>query len=282
LIREISSWRRFRQNPLALTGLVVVVFLTVASVLVLQVGQKDPNAVDYYNTLQPPGTPGHILGTDDLGRDSLSRLAYGGQISLAVGLSVAGAGTIIGTLLGAIAGFYSGLTRSLISRVIDVLLSIPLLPLLMVVSGIRKVGPVELVLMMALMGWMGVARLVHAQVLSLRETEFVLAAQALGGSGIHIIFHHLIPNVMAPVTVSATLQVAWAILAESYLSFLGFGVQPPTATWGNMLQTAQSYMRRAPWLAILPGVLIAATVTSFNFLGDGIREAIDPRLRGRL
>jgi len=255
LIREISSWRRFRQNPLALTGLVVVVFLTVASVLVLQVGQKDPNAVDYYNTLQPPGTPGHILGTDDLGRDSLSRLAYGGQISLAVGLSVAGAGTIIGTLLGAIAGFYSGLTRSLISRVIDVLLSIPLLPLLMVVSGIRKVGPVELVLMMALMGWMGVARLVHAQVLSL---------------------------VMAPVTVSATLQVAWAILAESYLSFLGFGVQPPTATWGNMLQTAQSYMRRAPWLAILPGVLIAATVTSFNFLGDGIREAIDPRLRGRL
>jgi peptide/nickel transport system permease protein len=267
---------------LALAGLIVVVFLTVASVLVLQVGQKDPNAVDYYNTLQPPGTPGHILGTDDLGRDSLSRLAFGGQISLAVGVSVAGAGTVIGTLLGAIAGFYSGLTRSLISRVIDVLLSIPMLPLLMVVSGIRKVGPVELVLMMALMGWMGVARLVHAQVLSLRETEFVLAARALGGSGFHIIFRHLIPNVMAPVTVSATLQVAWAILAESYLSFLGFGVQPPTPTWGNMLQTAQSYMRRAPWLAILPGVLIAATVTSFNFLGDGIREAIDPRLRGRL
>jgi peptide/nickel transport system permease protein len=282
LTEDIGMWQRFRQNPLGLAGLAIVVLMLMAATLIPLVVRQDPAAIDLQSVLKPPGTPGHILGVDDVGRDYLTRLAYGGRISLAVGLSVAGAGTVIGTLLGAVAGFYGGLADNLIARTIDVLLAVPMLPLLMIISGLRKVGPVELVLMMTFMGWMGVARLTRGQVLSLRETEFVLAARAMGGSGFHIVLRHLIPNVMAPVTVSATLRVAGAILTESGLSFLGFGVQPPTPTWGNMLLTAQTYLRRAPWMAVLPGSLIAATVIGFNFLGDGIRETLDPRLKGRL
>jgi peptide/nickel transport system permease protein len=272
-------WRQFRCNPLAVGGLAIIGILMLFCALGPLLIPHDPADVDYYNALKPPGTPGHILGTDSLGRDMLARLAHGGRISLAVGLGVAVAASVIGTLLGAVAGFYGGFADGVISRIIDVLLAIPILALLMVVSGFSSVGPLELIVVMALTGWMAVARLVRGQVLSLRETEFVLAARAVGSSGPRIVLRHLLPNALAPVTVAATLGVAWAILAESALSFLSFGIQPPTPTWGNMLQGAQRYMRTAPWLAVVPGILIALTVTSFNFVGDGIREAVDPRLR---
>jgi peptide/nickel transport system permease protein len=272
---------RFVQNRLAAGGLVVIVLLVVGAALGPFLLTHDANTVDVYNTFLPPGSPGHPLGTDDLGRDVLARLVAGGRISLALGLSVALVAAAVGTMLGAMAGFYRGLVDAAISRIIDILLAVPQLALLMVISGFVRVKAQHLALVMALLGWMGVARLVRGEVLSLRETEFVLAARTIGANGTRIILRHLLPNVVAPVTVAATLAVAWTILIESALSYLGFGVHPPTATWGNMLQGAQRYMRTAPWLAILPGILIGVTVTCFNLVGDGLREAVDPRLKGR-
>jgi peptide/nickel transport system permease protein len=275
-------WRRFRRNPLAMAGAFVIVVLVAFSLLSPFVLPYGPTTIELYNTFQPPGTLPHILGTDDLGRDMVARLAHGGRISLSVGLGVALGSAVVGALLGSIAGFYGGRIDAVISRIIDVLLSIPLLPLLMVISGFVNVGPKELIVAMVLLGWMGVARLVRGAVLSLRDSEFVTAARAVGSGNGRIIIRHLLPNALAPLTVAATLAVAWAILIESAMSYLGFGIQPPTPTWGNMLQGAQRYMRTAPWLAILPGILIALTVTSFNFVGDGIRESLDPKLMGRL
>jgi peptide/nickel transport system permease protein len=275
-------WRRFRRNPLAMGGALVIVLLVAFSLLSPLLLPYGPTTIELYNTFQPPGTLPHILGTDDLGRDMVARLAHGGRISLSVGLGVALGSAVVGALLGSIAGFYGGRIDTVISRIIDVLLSIPLLPLLMVISGFVNVGPKELIVAMVLLGWMGVARLVRGAVLSLRDSEFVTAARAVGSGNGRIIIRHLLPNALAPLTVAATLAVAWAILIESAMSYLGFGIQPPTPTWGNMLQGAQRYMRTAPWLAILPGILIALTVTSFNFVGDGIRESLDPKLMGRL
>jgi peptide/nickel transport system permease protein len=275
-------WRRYRTNPLAMAGGVVILLLLVFSLLSPFVLPYDPTTIELRNTFQAPGSLPHLLGTDDLGRDMLARLAYGGRISLAVGLGVAMGSAVVGFVLGSVAGFYGGRVDSGISRVIDILLSIPLLPLLMVISGFVNVGPLELILAMVFLGWMGVARLVRGAVLSLRDYDFVTAARAVGSGNGRIIIRHLLPNVLAPLTVAATLAVAWAILIESAMSYLGFGIQPPTPTWGNMLQGAQRYMRTAPWLAILPGVFIALTVTSFNFVGDGIRESLDPKLMGRL
>ncbi len=276
-----ETWRRFMANRLSVFGLAVIVALVLASALIPAIFPVDPDAIDYYRTMAPPGSPGHVLGTDDLGRDLMARLAAGGRLSLLIGLSVATVGVGLGSLLGAVAGFYRGAVDMVISRLIEILMSIPLLALLMVVSGFTKVGPFQLVALMAITGWMGVARLVRGQVLSLRETEFIMAAQAIGASNSRIVLRHLLPNVVAPITVAATLAVAAVILTESALSYLGFGVRPPTATWGNMLQGAQRYMGMAPWLSIMPGLLIALTVTSFNFLGDGLREAMDPRLKNR-
>jgi peptide/nickel transport system permease protein len=199
-----------------------------------------------------------------------------------LGLGVAFGSAVVGALLGSLAGFYGGNIDNVISRCIDILLSIPLLPLLMVISGFVNVGPLELVGAMVLLGWMGVARLVRGAVLSLRDSEFVTAARAIGSGNGRIIIRHLLPNVLAPLTVATSLAVAWAILIESAMSYLGFGIKPPTPTWGNMLQGAQTYMRTAPWMSVLPGILIALTVTSFNFVGDGIRESVDPKLMGRL
>ncbi len=281
-MERVRVWRRFRRNPLAMAGTVVILLLMSFSLFFPWLLPYDATTIELYNTLQPPGAPPHILGTDDLGRDMVARLSYGGRISLAVGLGVALGSAVVGALLGSIAGFYGGRIDTVISRIIDILLSIPLLPLLMVISGFVNVGPRELIAAMVFLGWMGVARLVRGAVLSLRDSEFVIAARAVGSGNGRIIVRHLLPNVLAPLTVAATLAVAWAILIESAMSYLGFGIQPPTPTWGNMLQGAQRYMRTAPWLAVLPGILIALTVTSFNFVGDGIRESLDPKLMGRL
>jgi peptide/nickel transport system permease protein len=275
-------WRRFRRNPLALAGASLIVLLLLFSLISPFLLPYDATRIELHNTFQPPGVFPHILGTDDLGRDMVARLSYGGRISLAVGLCVALGSAIVGALLGSVAGLYGGYVDAFISRVIDILLSIPLLPLLMVISGFVNVGPVELIAAMVLLGWMGVARLTRGAVLSLRDSEFVTAARAVGSGNGRIIIRHLLPNVLAPLTVATTLAVAWAILIESAMSYLGFGIQPPTPTWGNMLQGAQRYMRTAPWLAVLPGILIALTVTSFNFVGDGIRESLDPKLVGRM
>ena len=280
--QKSNLFSRFIENKVAvICSIIIIVFSLFAFVGPFFLAFK-PSDIDYYNAfIAPFQSWQHPFGTDDLGRDILARMAYGGRISLGLGLSVAIGGSLIGMVMGAVAGYYGGFADKVISWVIDILLSIPTLALLMVISGIFTVEAIHLGIVMAFLGWMGVARLVRGEVLSLRNSEFIQAARTIGVPSWRIVARHIIPNVMAPVTVAATLAVAYTILTESALSYLGFGVQPPTATWGNMLQGAQRYMRTAPWLAISPGLLIAITVTCFNFIGDALREAVDPRLKGR-
>lgn len=270
--------RRFLRNPLAVFGLVVLAMLALSALLANQIAPFDPNAVDPYNALLPPSGK-NWLGTDDLGRDVFSRLIYAGRVSLLVGVGTALVASVIGTLLGALAGFYSGWIDGAISRLIDIMLSLPVVPVALVVGAFTRVTPWSITIVLAALSWMTVARLVRSDFLELRGTQFVDAARNVGASGTRIIFRHLLPNTVSNIVVATTLLLAFAILIESALSFLGFGVQPPTATWGNMLYNAQRYIRTAPWLAISAGVVISLTVASANFVGDGIREAIDPRLK---
>ncbi|RIK32752.1 MAG: peptide ABC transporter permease [Chloroflexi bacterium] len=271
-------WRRFRRNPLAMFGLATLGLLSLSALFAPLIAPYDPNAVDPYVALQPPSAD-HWLGTDDLGRDVLSRLLFAGRVSLLVGLCAAGVAVIAGALLGALAGYYGRSIDQLISRLIDVMLALPVLPLALVLGAFTQITPVKLTLILAAVSWMGVARLVRGEFLELRNAQFTEAARSVGTPNLRIIFVHLLPNAIAPIIVAATLLVAYAILIESALSFLGFGLQPPTASWGNMLFNAQRYLRNAAWLSVFSGLLITLTVASINFVGDGLREAIDPRLK---
>jgi peptide/nickel transport system permease protein len=271
-------WRRFRRNPLAVFGIAVLAVLSLASIFAPLLAPYDPNAVAPYNALQPPNTE-HWLGTDDLGRDVLSRLLFAGRVSLLVGLCASAIAVTIGTILGAIAGYFGRWVDGTISRVIDVVLSLPVVPLALVMGAFTEVTPLRLTLILAAVSWMGVARLVRGDFLALRNAQFTEAARSIGTGDWRIIVVHLLPNAVSPIVVAATLLVAYAILIESALSFLGFGLQPPTASWGNMLYNAQRYLRNAAWLSIFSGALITLTVASINFVGDGLREAIDPRLK---
>jgi peptide/nickel transport system permease protein len=275
--RRISTWRRFGRNWLAVFGLGILVFMIAGAVGAPLVAPYDPDAISY-DFMAPP-SPGHPLGTDDVGRDELSRLIYASRISLSVGISVSVLAVTLGTFVGAIAGFYGGRTDALLSGGINVLLSIPLLPLAMVLGAFLTTDLLFVVLILGFLSWTGVARIIRAEFLSLKEREFTLAARTIGVSNLRIIARHILPNTIAPIIVAATLQVASAILAESALSYLGYGIQPPTASWGNMLQNAQRFFRTYPMLAIYPGLLISLTVICINFVGDGLRDALDPRLR---
>jgi peptide/nickel transport system permease protein len=271
-------WQRFRRNPLALAGAVVLLLLALVAVTAPLIAPYDPNEVDPRNALQSPNRE-HLLGTDDLGRDVLSRLIYAARISLSVGVFVSLIAVVIGSTLGAIAGYYGRLVDSTIARFVDVIIALPLIPLLLVISAFTGMTATRLTMILGVLSWTTVARLVRGEFLALRTAQFTDAARAVGVPNRRIIVVHLMPNALAPVIVAATLLVAFSILAESALSFLGFGIQPPTATWGNMLYNAQRYFRSAAWLAIFPGALITVTVMSINFVGDGLREAIDPRLK---
>ena len=237
----------------------------------------NPNDIDRKHILEPPGVH-HLLGTDDLGRDVLSRMIWGARISLAVGFVAIGIATIIGIILGAISGYYGGWSDSIIMRFIDIMLSIPTFFLILAV--IAFIGPSiwNIMIVIGLTAWMGVARLVRAEFLSLKEREFVLAAKAVGASDLRIIFRHIMINSMSPVFVSAVLGVAGAVLVESALSFLGIGVQPPTPSWGNILTLGKDNIEIAWWLSLYPGLAILITVLSYNLLGEGLRDALDPRL----
>jgi peptide/nickel transport system permease protein len=219
------------------------------------------------------------LGTDELGRDTLSRLLYGGQISLTVGLVAMATTVLTGALVGLVSGFYGGWIDTLLMRFVDMMLCFPQVFLLLVVAAFVTPTLISISLIIGLTSWMEVARIIRAEILHLKEQDFVHAARALGAGGARIMIRELMPNIMAPLLVAATLKVAAAVLLESYISYLGYGVQPPLASWGNMLTNAQGYFDTEPWLAILPGVMITITVMSFNFLGDGLRDALDPRLR---
>jgi len=287
------TWRRFRRHKPAIIGLIVLVllvFYALAGALVFS--EKYSNFNETSLRLQAPSAK-HPFGTDSIGRDVLARTIYGGQISLLIGLTAVVVETFLGILVGALAGYYGGVVDSILMRITEAMLNIPEIFLLIVMAkyfggkipeldilGRTFSGSViVIVLIIGLTSWMYLARIVRAQFLSLKENEFVLAARATGTSNFEIIFRHILPNSVAPIVVSATLGVANAILAEAYISFLGLGVQPPTATWGNMLDGANNYLESAPWLWFFPGLLILLTVLSINFLGDGLRDALDPRSR---
>jgi len=262
---------------LALLGLLILVVMILGAIGAPLIAPYDPDAISY-DFMAPPSSD-HLLGTDDVGRDELSRLIYASRISLTVGMCVSIVTVVIGTFVGALAGYYGARVDAWICGGMDVLLSIPMIPLAMVLGAFIRTDLWFIVLILGFLSWMGLARIIRAEFLSLREREFTLAARLMGASDLRIIVRHILPNTAAPIIVAATLQVATAILAESALSYLGYGIQPPTASWGNMLQNAQRFFRTHPMLAIYPGVLISLTVISINFVGDGLRDALDPRLR---
>jgi len=273
------AWRRFRQHRLAMVGGAIAAALSATALLAPWLAPYAFDQLSLGTRWAPPGG-GHWFGTDELGRDVLTRIMYAGRISLTVGYVVAVNVAIIGMVVGAVSGFYGGVVDAALMRLVDVLLSIPTLPLYLILAALIPGGGVSrIVLIFTAFGWTGVARLVRGQVLSLRTLDFVQAARAMGASEARLIVRHLLPNALAPVIVAATLAVGGAILGESALSFLGLGIAPPTPSWGNMLQRAQEYVWNAPYLAVFPGLFIFITVLSFNFLGDGLRDALDPRLR---
>jgi peptide/nickel transport system permease protein len=273
------AWRRFRRHKMAMFGAVMLIVLFVyAFGGNLIYTEAMANATDTGLRLQGP-TAGHLFGTDTVGRDILARTIHGGQISLLIGLMAALLEIVLGVLIGAIAGYYGGFIDSLLMRFTEAVLNIPQLFLLIVMAKIVGGSVFWIILIIGLTSWMYVARIVRAEFLSIKENEFILAARAIGTSNHQIIFGHILPNSIAPIVVAATLGVANAILAEAYISFLGLGVQPPTPTWGNMLDGSYNYIETAPWLWIFPGTLIVLTVLSINFVGDGLRDALDPRSR---
>jgi peptide/nickel transport system permease protein len=270
-------WEQFTHNRLAVAGSVLVVLLFLVALLAPIIAPYEPDEIDRYHILEPPGRE-HILGTDDIGRDVFSRMLYGARVSLSVGFVAVGISTLVGLILGSLAGYYGGILDRLIMRFVDVMLSIP--SFFFILAVIAFVGPSiwNIMVIIGVTSWMGVARLVRAEFLSLKTREFVLAAKAIGASDIRIIFRHMLPNSLAPVIVSAVLGVASAVLLESSLSFLGLGVQPPQPSWGNILTAGKANIEIAWWLSVFPGVAILITVLSYNLLGEGLRDALDPRL----
>lgn len=267
------------KNRLALLGGTIVIILFLIAVCAPLISPYDPNDIDRRHILEAPSLS-HPFGTDDLGRDIMSRMIWGARISLSVGFVAVGIATTIGMIIGAIAGYYGKWVDMLIMRFVDIMLSIPTFFLILAVIAFLGPSIFNIMVVIGLTSWMGVARLVRAEFLSLREREFVLAAKSLGASDFRIIFRHILLNSMAPVLVSAVLGIAGAVLIESALSFLGIGVQPPTPSWGNILTAGKDNIEIAWWLSVFPGLAILATVFGYNLLGEGIRDVIDPRLRG--
>lgn len=272
------AWRRFRRHKLAVASLAVLAFLVLSTALAPLLAPYSYREQDPLKSLLRPQV-GHWFGTDNLGRDMLSRALYGGRVSLAVGVGVAVSATLIGTTIGSVAGYLGGRVDNLLMRITDLFLSVPLLIILIIAARVFGGGILDIVLVLSLFFWMPVARIVRGVMLSLKEKEFVEAARAIGASGPRIVLRHLIPNALGPIVVNATLSVAVAVLTESTLSFLGFGIQPPVPTWGNMLFDNRGYTQSAPWLVWFPGLLILLTVLAVNFLGDGLRDALDPTQR---
>ena len=269
-------WRRFKANRFATAGLIVIGALFVLSFSAAFITPYDPDALDAWHVLLPPSSV-HLFGTDELGRDVLTRVIYGARVSLLVGFVAVGISVTIGTVVGLFAGFYGGWVDAVLMRVVDIMLCFPTFFLILAVIAMLEPSIWYIMIIIGLTSWMGVARLVRAEVLSLKSRDFVLAAQVLGASQRRIIFRHILPNAMSPVLVSATLGVAGAILTESALSFLGIGVQPPMASWGNILTSGKDYIEFAWWLSLFPGLAILVTVLSYNLVGEGIRDALDPR-----
>lgn len=276
--KRVSFWRRYGRHRLALAGLIFFVIAALAAVLAPWISPYDPNQMQLADTSLRPGWH-HPLGTDKLGRDELTRLFYGGRVSIVVGLLAVAVSTSIGTVLGTISGFRGSWVDAVIMRITDIFLSFPLLLLVIVLMTILEPSATNVVVVIGIFTWTGTARIVRGQVLSVKNEQFVEAAVAAGARSRRVILYHILPNVVAPIVVVSTLGVASAMLTEASLSFLGLGIQPPTASWGNMLNAAQQIqvLAQQPWVWLGPGGAITLTVLSINFMGDGLRDALDPR-----
>jgi len=277
------TWKRFRRHPVAIAGTIILGSI-VLMVLLAPLSPYDPVSPSMIERLEPPSLQ-HPMGTDALGRDLFTRILYGGRVSLTVGLLVVVISISIGVPTGAIAGYYGGTIDNVLMRITDAFLSLPVLLVLILLSAIlREVeaplfesnNVLTIAIVIGILSWMTFARLVRATFLTLREMDFVSASRALGGSDRRIITGHILPNSMGPIIVEATLELGYAIIEESGLSFLGFGIQPPTPSWGNLLSNAQENFTKYPWLAIFPGLMIFLTIISVNYIGDGLRDAFDP------
>ena len=274
----LRFWRVFAQNRMAVAGAVTLGLIVVASVLGPVLSPYDLNEQDLVNRLQPPSRA-HPMGTDDLGRDSMTRVLAGGRLSLTIGALAALAAVVIGVLVGSVAGLFGRWVDAVLMRLVDLALSLPDLFILILVAALLGPSFATMVLIISLVRWMNVARLVRASFLSLREREFVEALRAIGVTRFRLAWRHLLPNSLSPVIVAGTLAVASAVIAESTLSFLGLGLQPPASSWGTMLRNAQAEIFTSGWLAVFPGLMIFLTVVSINFVGDGLRDALDPTAR---
>ena len=272
--------KRMFANPLARWGFLVIASILLLALLAPWIAPYDPDAIDVKAILLPPSTA-HWMGTDGLGRDVFSRMLFGARISLLVGFVAVGIATAIGVVLGAVAGYYRGWVDVVIMRLVDVMLSIPTFFLILAVIAFLTPSIWNIMIVIGLTSWMGVTRLVRAEFLSLREREYVLAAETLGARDGRLIFRHLLPNSLTPIIVSSVLGIASAVLVESGLSFLGLGVQPPQASWGNILTDGKEYIQFAWWLSAFPGLAILLTVLGYNLLGEGLRDALDPRTNNK-
>jgi len=260
-----------RKNNSLLTGILIIGILTIVAILAPIISPFDPSVIDQNNLLMPPSKQ-HLLGTDSLGRDLLSRIIYGARISLSIGLIAVGIATIIGLILGSIAGFYGGIIDTLIMRFVDIMLCFPTFFLILAVVSILEPSIFNIMVIIGLTSWMGTSRLIRGEILSLKMREFIQAEMAIGASNFRIISRHLIPNAIGPVLVSATLGIAGAILLESGLSFLGLGVQPPVPSWGNILIESKSTLGVAWWITVFPGLAILITILGFNFIAEGLKK----------
>ncbi len=276
-------WRRFRRHPGAMVGAVILTILII-SVTLAGLSPHDPEISNIKNRFQPPSWA-YPFGTDGLGRDILVRVLYGGRVSLMVGFMVVGITLSIGVPIGAIAGYFGGWIDNVLSKVIDATLSLPALMFMILLAAIlreidlpilKSNSTLTIALVLGVLSWPTVARLVRAVFLTFREMEYVTAAKALGASNLRIIISEILPNGFGPIIVESTLGIGYAIMEESTLSFLGFGIMPPTPSWGNLLDNAQEHLSQYPWLAIFPGLMIFLTIISINFIGDGLRDALDP------
>ena len=282
-IKSIPLWRdalsRLLKDKLAVISAIILILVLVVALAAPLIAPHDPNKMDLPNRLLPIGTPGNLLGTDQGGRDILSRLIYGGRISVAIGVGAVLFALVFGVLIGLFSGFYGGFVDTLSNYGLNILMAFPYI--LLAISIIAALGPglTNAMIAIAIVGIPYYARIVRGSVLSLREQEFVQAEIALGASNARIIFKHILPNVLSPIIVAATLDVGWMIIMAAGLSFLGLGAQPPTPEWGLMLSEGQKYIRNAPYVSLLPGAMIFIVVLCLNFLGDGLRDALDPKLK---
>jgi peptide/nickel transport system permease protein len=276
---RVTAPRRLRRHGLGLVGLCLVAAAVTAAVAAPWLAPVDPLRSDFAQGLRPPGTPGHLLGTDQLGRDLLSRVLYGARIALFIGLCTVALTAIVGSLLGLVAGFVEGIPGAILMRLADVQLSFPFILLALTINAIVGLGLQNIIVSLSAAGWVVYARVVRGQVLSVKQREYVQAAAALGTGRGRVVFRHVLPNVAPSIVVVASLQFSQFVVAEAAISFLGFGVQPPTPAWGSMLSEGRDFLYVAWWLAAWPGAALALTALGVNLVGDWVRDVLDPKLR---